>query len=96
MAPGVDAINSRYGGARPKTDRVFASGGGDDPWLEVSVQHTLGSEYPEDTAWCNGCGHCKDLGRPSDADLPPTQKQRQLEAVRLIDWIGTTMKMKRE
>lgn len=37
MSPSVDAINAHYGGARPKTDRVIASGGGDDPWLEVSV-----------------------------------------------------------
>ena len=67
-----DALNRKFGSARPVTGRfpasdVFYLDFSDDPWAEVSVQSQLGPRLPYCYTQCDGCGHC-------GAGVPPTQR----------------------
>lgn len=78
--PQVDAIRAAYGGDHPNTTYVFYSQGSDDPWRPAGVTRSISATLQEDTAVCDGCGHCRDLHTPSDADPSVLVKQRQMEA----------------
>ena len=40
----------------------------DDPWQGATANKTYSATYVENTAHCDGCGHCRDLSRPAGGD----------------------------
>jgi hypothetical protein len=83
----TDAINNRYGGAKPNASQVYASNGSDDPWQPATVRVPLSPAYPATTAVCDGCSHCRDLRLPSTSDSPGTTAQRADIRAYLMRWL---------
>ncbi len=75
MTQDTDAFNSKYGGFRPNATRVIALNGSDDPWRRTCVKKSLNPLYVENTATCDGCGHCGDLRSPSPTESPAITAQ---------------------
>ena len=76
MYPSSTAMNSEYGGAFPKAERVFYSDFSDDPWQRASVSAQVGSMQPYAYSVCEDCGHCSDFYTPSESEPQPIKASR--------------------
>ena len=87
MVPDVDGFNAKYRGFQPNSTNVFACNGSDDPWQGATINATISATYVEKTAVCDGCGHCRDLQRPSASDPATITQQRTELASYVSQWL---------
>jgi hypothetical protein len=88
MVPPVEEFNNKYRGWESTATSVFATNGGDDPWQGATMNATLTpGVYVENTAHCDGCGHCGDLHGASSSDPPQLTAQRAALVSQLTSWI---------
>lgn len=88
MFANTTAFNARYGGVTPNATLVFATNGSDDPWQGACVESPISDVYLEDTAVCDGCGHCKDLHAPAANDPAVITQQRARVFNAIMKWIA--------
>ena len=59
----------------------------DDPWRRTCVKRSLNPLYVENTATCDGCGHCGDLRAPSPSEAPAITAQHAFVDTYVGAWI---------
>ena len=59
----------------------------DDPWRRTCVKQSLTPLYVENTATCDGCGHCGDLHGPSPSEAPAIAAQHAFVDTYVGAWI---------
>eukprot|EP00055_Hartaetosiga_balthica_P000692 m.137234 g.137234 ORF g.137234 m.137234 type:complete len:480 (+) comp11469_c0_seq1:60-1499(+) len=89
--PDTNFTNSFYGGDQPDTKNatnIYFSDFSDDPWMEASVLSQLNDDLPYQLVTCDGCGHCFDLGHPSESDPQVLQQSRARFEKYLATWLA--------
>jgi len=84
----IQDFNTQYEGLTPESTNVIALNGGDDPWRGCTQNETKKDSYPENTAFCDGCGHCGDLGTTNEDSPPELIAQQNLIKQYLAEWIN--------
>ena len=82
------AFTAKYTSATPTMTRVVALSGSDDPWSPACVPMTLSNAYVQQTATCDGCGHCGDLGAPHAGENPAIAVQHAAIAAYVTQWLA--------
>jgi pimeloyl-ACP methyl ester carboxylesterase len=84
----IKSFNDEYEGLNPDSTLVIALNGGDDPWRGCTQNETKSDDYPENTAFCDGCGHCGDLGTTTKDSPPELIAQQNLIQQYIAEWIN--------
>jgi hypothetical protein len=86
----VIALNGRCGRQRAARDCDFmllTLALSDDPWRRTCVKKSLNPLYVENTATCDGCGHCGDLRGVSPSESPAITAQHAFVDAYVAAWI---------
>ena len=59
----------------------------DDPWRRTCVKKSLNPLYVENTATCDGCGHCGDLRGVSPTEAPAITAQHAFVDTYVAAWV---------
>ena len=57
-------------------------------WQNAAVRQSLGPDYVEYTAVCDGCGHCGDLSGPHAGEDPSITTQHAAIAAYVEKWLA--------
>lgn len=84
LQEGIDRVNRRYGGKKPKVTKVVTIQGTHDPWKHLAHLEDYGPEAP---VWVVDGSHCADINIPSDDDSEQVIAIRKQVKDLITKWI---------